>query len=162
MKIISNGVNNFIIKFIATGFGLGYSPIIPGTLGSLLGVVIFFFLSKLRLSLLTWIIILIIFFFLGVVTATKAEKLFSRKDCRKIVIDEIVGCIIFLLFVPHTKWCIILGFILYRFLDIVKPFPAYRSQKLAGGWGIMMDDLIVAIYTGIVINIIVFAKSLIC
>lgn len=155
-------LNNFIIKLIATGFGLGYSPIIPGTLGSLLGVFIFFLLFKLRLSLLTWIIICIFLFFIGVLTATQAERLFSKKDCRKIVIDEIVGCIIFLLFIPHTKWCIIIGFIIYRFLDIVKPFPANRSQALIGGWGITIDDLIVAIYTVIVINIAMIIKGLIC
>lgn len=149
-------------KIIATGLGIGYSPIIPGTLGSLLGVVIFFLLLKLKLSLLLWIIILILLFFLGVITATQAEKLFLKKDSRKIVIDEVVGCLVFLLFIPHIKWCIITGFVLYRILDIVKPFPADKSQELAGGWGIMVDDLIVAVYTVVVINAAVFIKGLIC
>lgn len=153
---------NQIYKFIATGFGTGYSPIIPGTIGSLLGVSVFFLLKYLGLSLPIWIIICILLFFVGVITATHAEKLFNKKDSRKIVIDEIVGCIIFLLFIPNTKWCIIVGFIIYRILDIIKPFPAESSQRLPGGWGIMMDDLIVSVYTVIIINLFIFVKNLIC
>lgn len=147
---------NRINNIIATGFGLGYSPIIPGTVGSLLGFAPYFFLVK--LNIWTNIVILIFLFLLGVVVSTHAEKLFSKKDSRQIVIDEIVGCIIFLLLVPHTKWCIIIGFVIYRVLDIIKPPPAYTLQRLPGGWGIMMDDLIVGIYTGIIINIIAWIK----
>lgn len=139
-----------LIKTIATGFGLGYSPIIPGTMGSLLGLLSLF----INLSTTTWIIISVCLFLLGVFISTQAEKLFSKKDSREIVIDEIAGCVVFLLLVPHTKWCIILGFILYRILDIIKPFPACISQCLPGGWGIMTDDLIVGIYTGVVINLL--------
>lgn len=139
-----------LVKTIATGFGLGFSPIIPGTIGSLLGIPTLF----IRLPTSTWIIISICLFLVGVVVATRAEGLFKEKDSRKIVIDEIVGCIIFLSLVPHIKWCIIIGFILYRFLDIIKPFPACISQSLPGGWGIMMDDLIAGVYAGGIINII--------
>lgn len=140
----------FLVKVIATGFGLGYSPIIPGTIGSLLGLPILF----LQLSKPMWIGISICLFLIGVAVSTQAEKLFSKKDSRQIIIDEIVGCIVFLLLVPHIKWCIIVGFILYRILDIIKPFPACISQCLPGGWGVMMDDLIVAVYTGAIISLI--------
>lgn len=139
-----------LIKAAATGLGLGYSPIAPGTAGSLLGLLILF----LRLPAYSWIIISVSLFFLGILVSTQAEKLFSKKDSRQIVIDEIAGCIIFLLLVPHIKWCIIGGFILYRVFDIIKPFPAYISQSLPAGWGIMTDDLIAALYTAAVINII--------
>lgn len=141
---------DILVKTLATGFGLGYSHIIPGTIGSLAG----FLPLLIPLSKPIWIIISICLFLIGVAVAGRAEKLFKERDSRKIVIDEITGCIVFLLLVPHIKWCIIGGFVLYRLFDIIKPFPACISQCLPGGWGIMADDLIAGVYTGVVINII--------
>jgi phosphatidylglycerophosphatase A len=143
-------IYKFIIKAIATGLGTGYSPIIPGTIATMLGIPLYFLISKLN-PFVYWIIIVLLFL-IGVFTATKAEKMFGTKDSKQIVIDEIVCYSFFLLLVPCTKWCIILGFIVFRVFDIIKPFPAYRSQSLPGGWGIMVDDLIAAIYTVIVIH----------
>lgn len=135
-----------LIKTIATGFGLGYSPIIPGTIGSFLGFLSLFIPYPLFIS--------IVLFFIGVAISTEVEKLFPQNDPPQIVIDEIVGCMVFLSFVPHKKWYIIVGFVLYRLLDIIKPFPAFRLQQLPGGWGIMLDDLIVGLYTaGIILCI---------
>lgn len=153
---------NFAVKLIATGIGTGYCPIIPGTIGSLLGVVIFFLLLKLKLPPAGWTLLLIILFFTGVAAAGRAEKLFSKKDCREIVIDEIAACILFLLFIPHTKWYIISAFIIFRVLDVAKPFPINDSQRLPGGWGIMVDDLIAGIYTALIVNSFIFMKGFIC
>ena len=151
-------MKRFLIKLIATGLGLGYTPLIPGTIGSLLGIVIFFILIQFCHSPLIPTCIIIGLFFLGVITSTEAEKIFNKKDARPIVIDEVTGCLIFLYLVPLKIWYIILGFIIYRILDIIKPFPAGWSQKLRGGWGIMMDDVIVGVYTGIIINIVSLLK----
>ncbi len=148
---------NFIIKLIATGFGTGYSPIIPGTIGSLPGILIYFLIYRLN-PFIYWLI-LVLLFFIGVYTAGEAEKLFGKKDSKQIVIDEVVCCTLFLLLVPCTKWCIILGFIIYRLFDIIKPFPAYRAQSLPGGWGIMIDDLLAGIYTAIFINILILIPA---
>lgn len=149
-------VYNFTAKLFATGLGTGYCPIVPGTIGSLLGVALYFVLVKLEPS--AYISIIVVLFFVGVFTATRAEKLFEKKDARQIVIDEVVGCLISLLFIPRTNWCIIIGFVIFRIFDIIKPFPANASQRLPGGWGIMVDDLIAGIYTAVVINIVVFIR----
>ena len=152
-------MKSFFVKFAATGLGLGYSPIIPGTIGSLLGILIFFILIQFNVPLLISGCIIAALFFLGVITATKAEKIFNKKDPGTIVIDEVVGCLVYLYVIPLEIWCIILGFIIYRILDIIKPFPAGSAEELRGGWGIMLDDLIAGVYTGIIINIILWLKN---
>lgn len=152
-------MKSFLVKFAATGLGLGYSPIMPGTIGSLVGIVIFFILIQLNVPMLVLGCIITALFFFGVVTATKAEKIFNKKDAKTIVIDEVVGCLVYLYLIPLEIWCIILGFIIYRILDIIKPFPADSLQELRGGWGIMLDDLIAGVYAGIIINIILWLKN---
>lgn len=163
-----------IIKIIASGLGLGYSPIASGTVGSVLGVLIFIGLIQIfpQNNLSGFIInsiIVTILFFIGVFVSNSAEKLYSKKDPGEIVIDEIVGCLVFLLFSPGWQtifgfncpriWYIIVGFLIFRIFDIIKPFPAYQSQQLPGGWGIMVDDLIAGIYTVIVIYLGIFIWS---
>lgn len=150
---------NFTIKAIATGFGSGYSPIAPGTAGAFVGVILFLALIKLNLSPIFWVVFILFLFAAGVLTSTLAEKLFGKKDPHPIVIDEIAGCF-FLLFIPLAKWYIIVAFIIYRILDILKPFPAYRSQKLPGGWGIMVDDIIVGVYTVVIIKGFIWLKEI--
>ncbi len=153
-------MKNFVIKLIATGLGLGYFPVASGTVGSLLGLVLFFGLSQ--ISLLLTAVFTIILFFAGVATGTAGERLFAKKDPGVIVIDEIVGCLLYLLFSPDWHyflgflcpplWYIITGFIIFRLFDIIKPYPARHWQDLPGGWGIMLDDIIAGAYTVIVIH----------
>lgn len=152
-------MKSFLVKLIATALGLGYSPIIPGTIGSLLGIVIFLALIQSGLPPLVSIFIIIGLFFLGVIISTKAEEIFHRKDSPKIVIDEVLGCLIYLYLVPFQIWYIIIGFIIYRILDIIKPFPAGKLEKLHGGWGIMADDVVAGVYTGGIIYIVLCLKN---
>jgi len=152
-------MKNFIVKLIATGLGLGYSPVIPGTIGSLLGVAIFLVMKYLCHSLVCPVFIIVILFFIGVMTGTETEKLVGKKDPHLIVIDEVVGAIIFLYMVPFKLLYIITGFVIFRILDIVKPPPAWQSQRLSGGLGIMVDDLIVGLYTGLIIGVFVWLKN---
>ena len=84
---------------------------------------------------------------LGFWTSGRAEKLMKTKDPRPVVIDEIAGMWISLLFLPYQVRYFLGAFVLFRVFDVLKPFPANRSQSLAGGLGIMMDDLIAALYT---------------
>ena len=143
----------------ATGLGLGYCPWAPGTWGTLLGIAVFFSLQANRLSWPTGLATVAALFFSGVWISQEASKIFQEKDSHKIVIDEIIGCFVFLLFIPQARWCIIVAFVLYRLFDVWKPFPARQSENLPGGWGIMTDDLIAAIYTIVVTNIIVCLKG---
>ena len=145
---------NYATKIIASGLGLGYSPVIPGTIGSLLGIAIFLLLKYFGLSLLVITVFTIVLFFIGVIVSTKAEKLFNKKDPSVIVIDEIVGALLFLSFIPLNFWYVIFGFIIYRIYDIIKPYPAKQAENLHSGWGIMLDDIFAGIYTIITVRII--------
>lgn len=136
---------------LGTGFFTGYLPLAPATWGSGLALLIFFLVPK-----LIWLqsLIIIFLFFYGVYLSGKLEELWG-KDARRIVIDEVCGMFLSL-FLLSWNWKIgIIGFLLFRFFDIVKPFPIRRSQVLHGGWGIMIDDVIAAFYTNIVLRIII-------
>lgn len=141
-----------IAYIIATGFGSGYSPLIPGTAGSFIALIIFILVP---LDNVSWLIICLIVFFAGIWAAQIVEKE-HEKDPGLVVIDEFVGQWISLLFLPRIFLVFIAAFIIFRILDILKPFPANDSQKLAHGWGIMIDDVIAGIYTNAIIQIIIF------
>jgi phosphatidylglycerophosphatase A len=145
-------MNRFFL-FFATGFGVGYSPIAPGTLGTLVAIPIYFFLST-----ITWPIYeitLIGFFFLSVWISENAEIFFRKKDDQRIVIDEIVGFLITMLWVPKTTRLIVLGFFLFRFFDILKPVPIRRLERwFKGGWGVVLDDVMAGVYANIILQII--------
>ncbi len=144
---------NKISRFLATGFYSGYSPIAPGTAGSAVAWVIFILIPGLRdvPLLLTSIVV----FFIGVKVATDVEKT-DGHDASVIVIDEVVGMWISLLFLPASiSWAgWVAAFFIFRLFDIIKPFPAGRSQKLPAGWGIMVDDMFAGIYTNLAVQLI--------
>ncbi len=141
------------ILVLATGFGVGYSPIAPGTLGTLVAIPIYYFLSDISSPI--YEITLIGFFFLSVWVSENAEIFFGKKDDQRIVIDEIVGFLITMLWVPRTAILIIIGFFLFRFFDILKPFPIRRlEEKLKGGYGIVLDDVMAGVYGNIVLQVI--------
>ena len=145
-------MNRFFL-IIATGFGVGYSPVAPGTLGTLVAIPIYYFLSDIPSPL--YEITLIGFFFLSVWISENAETSFGKKDDQRIVIDEIIGFLITMLWVPKTVPFIIIGFFLFRFFDILKPFPIRRLEKgLKGGYGVVLDDVAAAVYANIILHLI--------
>ena len=138
---------------LATGFGVGYSPIAPGTLGTLVAIPIYYFLSGIPSPL--YEITLVGFFFLSVWVSENAERFFGKKDDQRIVIDEIMGFLITMLWIPKTVPFIIIGFFLFRFFDILKPFPIRRLEKeLKGGYGVVLDDVLAGIYGNIILHVI--------
>ena len=145
------GENGRLFSWIASGGGVGYAPIAPGTAGSLLGLLVYVLLPE--WPPMMWVGITLIFFFIGVRAATSAETLWGH-DAGRIVIDEIVGMWVALLFLPRTMWIAVLGFFIFRFFDIVKPFPADRSQRLKAGWGVMVDDVIAGIYANVILQLL--------
>jgi phosphatidylglycerophosphatase A len=145
-------MNRFFL-FFATGFGVGYSPIAPGTLGTLIAIPIYFFLSTIPSPF--YGITLTAFFFLSIWISEKAEIFFGKKDDQRIVIDEIIGFLISMLWVPKTIRFIAMGFFLFRVFDILKPFPIRRLERwFKGGWGVVLDDVLAGIYANIVLQII--------
>ncbi len=145
-------INRFVL-FLATGFGVGYSPVAPGTLGTLIAIPVYYFLSNISSPI--YEITLTGFFFLSVWISENAEKAFGKKDDRRIVIDEMMGFLITMLWVPKTIRFVIIGFFLFRFFDILKPFPIRRLERgLKGGFGVVLDDVMAGVFSNIILQII--------
>lgn len=140
-----------------TGAGSGYSPLAPGTAGSLLALVVYFLFP---LEPLYWVLIAIIVMLIGIPVSSHIEK-DRGEDAGLIVIDEIAGQWITLLFLPRTGIILLLGFILFRVFDIWKPFPIDRSQRLKGGLGVMADDVLAGVLANIILHVIVWTGILI-
>lgn len=144
------------IKYaIATGLGIGYSTYVPGTVGSLAALFIYVIVPVGDLS---WLIICIVTLFIGIWVSGSVEK-DKGKDPAIVVIDEFVGQWIAILFLPRLLWIYVAGFVLFRILDIMKPFPADKIEKTEGGIGIMLDDVIAGIYTNILLQTILIIIS---
>ena len=144
---------NRVILLLATGLGVGYFPRVPGTMGSLLAIPIFLLLSCIPSPVYEWTIIA--FFFLASWVSDKAQSHWGKKDDQRIVIDEIMGFLITMLWVPKTTILMGVGFFLFRFFDIVKPFPIRRlEKKLKGGYGVVADDVMAGVYANIVLQVI--------
>jgi phosphatidylglycerophosphatase A len=137
---------------LATGFGVGYSPIAPGTLGTLITIPLYYFLSAIRSPL--YEITLLALIFLSIWISENAEIFFGKKDDPRIVIDEMTGFLITMLWVPKTIVSVILGFFLFRFFDIVKPPPIRLIERAKGGFGVVLDDLVAGVYSNIILQII--------
>jgi len=139
---------------IATGFYSGNLPKAPGTWGSLVGLLLFFILHA--LSLPAYLAVVAGLFVIGSFAAGEAEKILDNSDPGVVVIDEIVGMLITMIAVPATPLTMVLGFILFRIFDIVKPFPVnFFDQRFHGGLGIMLDDVMAGIYSLIILQLLV-------
>jgi len=138
-------------KLIATLFFTGYAPLAPATVGSALVAVIYFFFFS-SLEVVEWLIVLTTVFFVGVYTAHGMEREWG-KDPGRVVIDEAVGYLVTVAFLPHSLGLAIAGFFVFRILDIAKPLPARQLESLPGGWGIVVDDVIAGIYGNLLLRI---------
>lgn len=131
--------------FIATGGGSGYLPKAPGTWGSLVGILLWLALGRLRLA--AYLAVVLALLVMGVIAAGAAEKIVDRPDPGLVVIDEIVGQLIVLTGAPPQLPVIIAAFVLFRFFDILKPYPAgWLDRHIHGGLGIMLDDAMAGLY----------------
>lgn len=141
---------NFLALVLSTFFYAGYLPL-PGTSASLAGVFLFLLIKdNAALCLLLALIIILS----GLAITGRSERILNRKDPPPIVIDEVAGIFVSLLFLPYDPKLVILAFVLFRILDIYKPFPITRVQKFPGGLGIMGDDLIAGLYTNIMLQLV--------
>jgi len=138
-----------VIQVLATGFGAGLSPVAPGTVGTLVGLVICLFSYP-----LTWplrLLYVVAISAVSVYVAGQAEKLYGKTDDQRIVIDEIAGLQVTMLPVAITGLHLLLAFVIFRIFDIWKPFPLNHFQKFPGGWGVVADDLGAGVYGGLVL-----------
>jgi phosphatidylglycerophosphatase A len=144
-------IPKIFIRTISTFFYVGYLPVMPGTFGSIAGIWLFYLIKD---NALIYILITGILIILGFLTGGSAENLFAKKDARNIVIDEASGMLLSLMFIPYDYKLVIAGFFLFRILDTLKPYPAGRLQNLKGGTGIMCDDIVAAIYTNLILQVV--------
>jgi phosphatidylglycerophosphatase A len=131
---------------IATFFGFGRIRVAPGTWTSLVVVLIIYFIPPTALPPLYLLLVTGIVFAVGIPAAAVCEKHFQKKDPRQCVIDEVAGQLVCLWFLPHTVFFFGAAFLLFRFLDIFKPFPVKASEQIPYGIGIMLDDVLAGLY----------------
>jgi len=138
---------------LATGFGIGFLPGAPGTYGSVLAVGFYPFLPRSNLAYLVFLLIAIP---IGCFAAAKAEKYFQKKDPSQVVIDEILGMWLAMWTLRPSILNLILAFFFFRLFDILKPFPVRQLEKVPGGIGIVLDDLMAGAYALLVMRLLQF------
>jgi phosphatidylglycerophosphatase A len=145
-----------VAVFLATCGYVGYAPVAPGTFGSAAGLAIF---ALVRASGSMYLELAVIggLFALGVWSGTEAERHFGGVDPGPIVLDEVVGMLITLALLPVNPMGAFVGFIVFRALDVVKPWPSGRFERLHGGLGVMADDAMAAVYGNVLMRILLAA-----
>ena len=144
-----------ISELIATCFKVGYLPLAPGTWGSIFAILVWWIFLK-DLDPLIFGIIIILFFFIGIIVSNVIIDQNGNNDPSHIIIDELVGQWLALWILPDGYFYIIIAFILFRFFDIIKPWPIRFMEQLPKGLGVMCDDLTAGLITLILIQIINF------
>ena len=141
---------------LATFFGAGYSPVAPGTAGSLAAIPLIVLLRATP----TWVELAagVLLCLAGVRSATVTERLLGSEDPGPVVIDEVVGMLVTMFAVPLTWSAVAAGFFAFRIMDIVKPFPARRFERLGGGLGIMADDVAAGVYANLVLQTVLWLR----
>lgn len=145
-----------IHKLIATSLGIGYIGKGGGTVAAAAAVLIWYLvLAGGHTSGFGPVVFTVVITLLGVWSGTEVEPYWGKDD-KKVVIDEVAGMCISVLFVPVTPAYMIAGLVLFRFFDIVKPLGIRRTEALPGGWGVMMDDVIAGIYSNILLQLVLW------
>jgi phosphatidylglycerophosphatase A len=141
--------------FIATVGYCGYFPVAPGTVGSAAGLV-FYLLVWWSQSPTVEVGLIVVLFAAGVWAGTITERYFGGIDPGPIVLDEVVGMLITLAFIPVGVAGALAGFVLFRIFDVVKPYPAGRFEQLHGGLGVMADDAMAAVYANLSLRLLIW------
>ena len=141
-----------LIMLGASAFGSGYFPVASGTFATLVVGL------PLALAGLAWPhtvpLLALLVTAAGVPLATAAEKRLGRKDSGIITIDEVAGYLVAMSFLPLDWLYLGLAFFLFRFFDVVKPWPISRTQKWKGGWGVMADDVLAGVFTNVLLQVL--------
>ena len=145
---------NILSRFLATGAYSGYAPIAPGSAGTLVGLGLYLLIPASGSHL--WVAGLLALLAIGVKVSGDAEAVWG-KDPPSVVIDEIFGFGVTVALLPKSVKVAVAGFVLFRLLDIVKPAPARQLERLHGGWGVMLDDLVAGIYGNLLLRLGAFA-----
>lgn len=139
-------------RLLATGIGSGHAPVAPGTAGSAVGLLLFWPLAS--LSFPVQLAACLAVFGLGAVAATQVARDTGMEDPGLVVVDEIVGMWVTLVGQPLGVFTAAAGFVLFRVMDVVKPWPARDLERLPGGWGIMADDVAAGLYAHLLLRVV--------
>ena len=142
---------------MSTFFGAGYFPVGQGTLTSFIVVLMYkFFLYRIHWAY--YLLLILVVFALGVVCSSVHSRALKKKDPHEIVIDEVAGQLLVLFRLNPTWSLLLISFFLFRLFDIAKPYPIRQLEKFPKGWGIMTDDIMAAIYSGILVHLYLLLK----
>lgn len=145
---------NSIAIALATALGAGFAPKAPGTFGSAVGLLLWWLLPA---SPVVQLVAIVVVFAAGAWSGSVAERHFGKSDPGQVVIDEVLGQLITMWMNPVGWGGALLGFLLFRLMDIVKPYPANRLEALHGGLGIMADDAMAGIYANLALRLLLAA-----
>lgn len=137
--------------FICSFGYIGFFPVAPGTVGSAAGVLVYLAARHLAMPYLE-LGLIVLLFAAGVICTGPCERELRRTDPGPIVIDEVMGMLITVFMIPVGMAGLALGFLVFRVLDVVKPFPARRLERLHGGLGVMADDAMAAVYANLILR----------
>jgi len=147
------------VLLLATGCFIGNIPFAPGTFGTLAGIPICFLLSRIDFQIA--ITCIIIFIFAAIFISREAEKILDKKDPGSVVIDEIAGIMVALAGLPFNTVIVVSGFVIFRLLDIFKPFPIKQVEtKISGGTGIVMDDVVAGVISNAILRLLIILAGL--
>jgi phosphatidylglycerophosphatase A len=144
------------LALLIASFGyVGFFPIAPGTAGSLAALPLFAFVRWMGIPAFELGMIAAVLA-VGIWSANRAERALGRKDPGPVVIDEVLGMLITLAWLPVSLAGVLVGFLLFRLFDVVKPYPAGRMEHLPGGYGIMLDDAMAGLYSHLVLRVCIW------
>jgi phosphatidylglycerophosphatase A len=152
--LVRTPIRKEILIACSTGLYAGYIPVASGTFGTVVGIP-FCYVSTL-LGPPLGLVFIVLFIGVAVWLASEAEEIFQAKDSGLIVIDEMVGMVVTMYLIPWNLLNLVMGFFVFRFFDIVKPYPIRRLEKsLPGGYGVVGDDVLAGVYANIVLRVVV-------
>lgn len=146
------GASGKAVLVLSTWFGVGFLPVAPGTFAAVAGFPLVWLTD--RAGVFYGTVFLAAFVLLAFWSADRAGKMAGQDDPPEIVIDEVAGLLVALFLVPLSLLSLSLGFILFRVFDIWKPFPLRRAEKLKGGLGIVLDDILAGMYANLALRLI--------
>ncbi|MCD6133496.1 MAG: phosphatidylglycerophosphatase A [Deltaproteobacteria bacterium] len=151
MKLSEDNIRS-AAETIATVFGVGYVAFAPGTIGTLFGVLIYLLIKDVPPAVYATIFIIV--FVIGIVSSDIVEKTFGERDPSFVIIDEVSAFLVVMFLVPYSFLALLLGFVIFRILDITKPPPINYLDRIEGGFGIMVDDVACGLITNIFLQIL--------
>ncbi|MDH7500262.1 MAG: phosphatidylglycerophosphatase A [candidate division NC10 bacterium] len=155
LDLLSRGRGRRWVVFLASAFLAGFLPYVPGTAGTLVGLFLYLLFLH-RIPSLAYLVLLVLLMFVGSWLCGQAEADLGKKDAAPIVWDEMVGFLASVALLPYRLWILGAAFFLFRLLDITKPPPIRRVQCWKGGWGVMADDLMAALYANLFLRILLW------